>query len=58
MKPFFPIILGTARKGRNSELVANFILEKCKELGIHSKIIDVRDYRLPATDNSKSSEKA
>lgn len=50
---YIPIILGTAREGRQSEKAARFMLQKALEAGLESEIIDVRDYRLPATDNSK-----
>jgi len=53
-----PIILGTARANRMSEHVANFLLVKAKEAGFDSEIIDVRDYRLEATDNSGNPEPA
>jgi len=49
---FIPIILGTARAGRQSEKVARFMLEQAKEAGLDSEILDVRDYRVQATDNS------
>ena len=52
---YIPIILGTAREGRQSEKAARFMLQKALEAGLESEIIDVRDYRLPATDNSKKS---
>jgi len=56
---YIPIILGTARDGRQSEKVANFVLQEFKKReGIETEILDVRDYRLPATDNSGSSETA
>jgi len=55
---YIPIILGTAREGRQSEKAARFMLQKALEAGIESEIIDVRDYRLPATDNSKKSPQA
>lgn len=46
-----PIILGTARKGRYSDKVANFLLEQVKDFD--SEIIDVRDYRIEATNNTE-----
>jgi len=49
---YIPIILGTARKGRQSEKVANFILQETIKNGIESEIIDVRDYRIDATDST------
>jgi len=58
MTMYIPIILGTAREGRESEKVARFMLEKALAFGLDSEIIDVRDYRLPATDNTKTSAEA
>ena len=55
---YIPIILGTAREGRQSEKAARFMLQKALVAGLESEIIDVRDYRLPATDNSKGSPQA
>jgi NAD(P)H-dependent FMN reductase len=55
---YIPIILGTAREGRQSEKAARFMLQKALEAGLESEIIDVRDYRLPATDSSKKSPQA
>ncbi len=52
---YIPIILGTAREGRQSEKVANFMLGEVKKAGHTSEIIDVRDYRIPATDNTEES---
>lgn len=49
---YIPIILGTARKGRQSEKVADFILETAKSSGIDAEIVDVKDYRTEATDNA------
>jgi NAD(P)H-dependent FMN reductase len=50
---YIPIILGTAREGRQSEKVAKFILEEVVKSGLGSEIIDVRDFKLTATDNTK-----
>jgi len=55
---YIPIILGTAREGRQSEKVAKFVLSEIKQAGLNSEIIDVRDYRLSATDNTKASAQA
>jgi NAD(P)H-dependent FMN reductase len=55
---YIPVILGTARAGRQSEKAAAFMLQKADEAGLESEIIDVRDYRLQATDNSKESPEA
>lgn len=56
---FIPIILGTARQGRNSEKAAQFVcneLKKYKEIA--TEIIDPRDFRIEATDNTGQSEQA
>jgi NAD(P)H-dependent FMN reductase len=53
---FIPIILGTARKQRQSEKAAKFILEEAKKYGFESEIIDVKDYLIGATDNKKTTE--
>jgi len=49
---YIPIILGTARQGRQSEKVANFMLSETIKAGLQSEIIDVRDYRIEATDST------
>ena len=51
---FFPIILGTAREGRQSEKVANFMLEEVARSGIETALVDVRDYRIAATDKTQT----
>jgi len=53
-----PIILGTARKGRQSEKAANFVLGEAIKYGFESELIDVRDYLIRATDNMGSSNGA
>jgi NAD(P)H-dependent FMN reductase len=55
---YAPILLGTAREGRESEKVAKFVLGEAKAYGFESEIIDVRDYRVAATDNSQTSATA
>lgn len=52
---YIPIILGTAREGRQSEKVAKFILQETKKFGLETEIIDVRDFRIEATDNTQES---
>ncbi len=52
MKTYIPIILGTARKGRRSENVANYVLKEILKKDIKSEIIDARDYRTADTDNT------
>lgn len=50
---YIPIVLGTAREGRRSEKAANFVLQEFqKQEGVETEILDVRDYRLKATDDS------
>lgn len=56
---FIPLILGTARAGRRSEQVARFVCaETQKRAEIATAFVDVRDFRLPATDDSGESEAA
>lgn len=43
---YIPIILGTAREGRQSEKVANYVLSEVIKYGLGSEILDVRDYML------------
>lgn len=57
MKLYIPIILGTARQGRRSEMAAKFVLSQvARHPEIETELLDVRDFRLPATDNSGQSE--
>ncbi len=51
---YVPIMLGTAREGRESEKVARFMLGEARSYGLESEILDVRDYRVPATDNTQA----
>jgi len=55
---YIPIILGTAREGRQSEKVANFMLAEVIKAGLESEIIDVRDYRIERTDATGKSAQA
>lgn len=55
---YLPIILGTAREGRQSEKVARFMLAEVKSRGADGAIVDVRDYRMEATDNTKKGDNA
>lgn len=43
-KIYIPIILGTGRKGRQSEQVAKLIFRHAKKLNIKTEIIDVKNY--------------
>ena len=57
MNLYIPIIHGTAREGRRSEKAAAFVhTELQKRADIETEIVDVRDYRLPATDDSEESD--
>lgn len=48
---FIPVILGTARQGRASELVANFVLEEvAKREGVETELIDIRQLPLTTED--------
>lgn len=51
---YVPVILGTAREGRQSEKAAKYMLQEAKKSGLESEIIDVRDYRTAATDNTQT----
>ena len=53
-----PVILGTARSGRQSEKVAKYILEETKKAGFETELIDVRDLKTDATDNTQASPQA
>ena len=47
-KLFVPLILGTNRKDRQSEHVANWVCAKMRERGdIETQLFDVRDFELP-----------
>lgn len=48
---FIPVILGTARQGRASEMVANFVLEEvAKRDGVETELIDIRRIPLSTQD--------
>lgn len=53
---YIPIILATARKGRQSEKVAQYMLQQVKNYKLKTELLDVRDYRIPATDNTMTKE--
>jgi len=50
--------IGDREEGRQSEKVAAFILGEVKKSGIETELIDVRDYSIPATDNTEESSQA
>jgi NAD(P)H-dependent FMN reductase len=59
MKLFIPIILGTARDGRRSEKAARFVLKEFQKRNeAETELIDVRDYRIGATDDTEEQEPA
>lgn len=50
-KLFIPLVLGTNRKGRESEHVAKWLFGKMEErVDIETKLFDVRDFDLPRDD--------
>ena len=51
-RPFFiPIILGTARRGRESEHVGQFVFEQAKKrAGVETELIDVRELPMHLDD--------
>jgi len=49
---YIPVVLGTAREGRQSEKVARFIYRLAQNAGLETEIVDIREYRIPATDNT------
>lgn len=56
---FIPILLGTARKGRQSEKAARFVLEEAKRYGqFETQLIDPINFGLARTDDTKTSKKA
>jgi NAD(P)H-dependent FMN reductase len=55
---YIPVILGTAREGRQSEKVAKFMAGEVNRSGYDTEVIDVRDFRISATDNTLGSSQA
>ncbi len=50
-KPFIPVLLGTNRKGRQSEKVAHFLLAEMKKReDLETALIDVKDLHFPYDD--------
>lgn len=55
MSFFLPVLLGTAREGRRSEAVAQFVLEQVAQLkGVETLLVDARDYRIRGTDDTET----
>ena len=46
---FVPVLLGTARQERRSEVAARYVFEELKKFGIDSQFVDVRDHLFGAT---------
>lgn len=55
---YIPIILGTAREGRESEKVAKYFLKEVSKTDLETEILDVRDYSQSVTNNIEDSEVA
>ena len=55
---YIPVILATAREGRQSEKAAKYVLQETQKAGLESEIIDVRDYRIAASDNTQTLSEA
>jgi len=54
-KVFLPILLGTNRKGRESEKVAKWLSEKMSDReDVETKLFDVHDFDLPQDDYGTS----
>src|SRR3989338_3025803 len=53
-KMFIPVILGTAREGRQSEKVAALVFKEAGRV-FDTELVDVRDFRISATDNTQKS---
>jgi NAD(P)H-dependent FMN reductase len=48
---FIPVILGTTRKGRASEMVARFVLKEIEQReGVETELIDIRALSFPTDD--------
>lgn len=56
---YIPVILGTGREGRQSDVPARWVTAKFAQAGIETELVDVRDWlESPFTDNSKKTQKA
>jgi NAD(P)H-dependent FMN reductase len=54
---YIPILLGTVRKGRASENVAKFVLERLAlRQGVETGLIDIRDLSLPIDDAASGAQ--
>jgi len=48
-KLFIPVLLGTARKGRQSEKAARFVLQEVKKYGLKTELVDVKNFAMART---------
>jgi len=48
-KLFIPVILGTARKDRESENAAKYVFEQVKKYGVNTEYVDVRSHTIGST---------
>lgn len=53
-----PILLGTAREGRQSEKAARFVFSEAKEYGFKTELIDVRDFIKSGATDTMPEEKS
>jgi NAD(P)H-dependent FMN reductase len=59
MPLYIPLLLGTARKDRRTENAARFILAETKKRNeMETELFDVRDFRMPATDDTETTPTA
>ena len=49
--PSIPVVLGTARPGRESADVASIVLDAIKQRGVATELIDVADYPISGTED-------
>lgn len=54
-KLFVPVLLGTARVGRQSEQVARLVVTEAQKYGFESELVDVKDYPLTMTAKNPTS---
>lgn len=58
MKPYIPVILGTAREGRYSEMVAKFVYTMAQSFDVETELIDIKNFETTHTIPTwKESEK-
>lgn len=61
MKPYIPVVLGTAREGRYSESVAKFVHSIAETGEIETELVDVKDFEtthtIPTWEESDKTKK-